>query len=183
MPGERCGLGRISLIVVHAAKFELPARLNHCFGARRIAFAGQLHQNFIIGPAGESDGRLGQSECIDAALDGFERLIHRLLAKVRNHRRLHGQQIAGLLRRLRARDSTPELVADQIVERVGRRRRNVAHQNVLIVDAANFTDDDVVIAHLLGKLIDGLVACETRWPLQFALAEPGGCRLSNRDPT
>ena len=103
VPGERCRFGRISLIVVHAAKFELPARLNHGFGARRIAFAGKLHENFIIGAAGESDGRLGQSECIDAALDGFERLVHHVLAHVRNHGRLHGQQIAGRFSRCRRR--------------------------------------------------------------------------------
>ena len=64
---QRRGFRRIGLIVGDAIQRKLAAGLNDRLGARGIAFAGKLHQNFVVAAAGERDGRLGQPERIDAA--------------------------------------------------------------------------------------------------------------------
>ena len=83
----RCQRGRLRRIrgcsSATSLSCKLAAGLNHGLGAGGIAFAGKLDENFIVAAAGESDGRLGKAESVDAAGDGFERLIHGLGAKVR----------------------------------------------------------------------------------------------------
>ena len=156
--GESGSLGRIGLFVGHALERELAAGLNHGLCARRIAFARKLDENFIVAAAGKGDGRLGQAERVDAARDGFERLVHRLGAQIGDHRGLHGQQIAVVLAGGRGHGPVGELIVDEIAEAAGSSRIDIAHQNVRVVHAANLAEVDVLVVQLLAELIDGLVA-------------------------
>src|SRR4029077_15015188 len=74
--GETFHFGRVGVIVLRAAQLELTARLDDGLGARGVAFAGELDQDFVLTAACESDGGLGEAEGVDAATDGFERLVH-----------------------------------------------------------------------------------------------------------
>src|SRR5579862_423052 len=88
MSSQSGALGRISLVVGNQRQFELPARLNHGLRARRITLTRKLYQDFVVAAASKCDRRLSQTEAVDAARNGFKRLVHRLRAKVGDYRGL-----------------------------------------------------------------------------------------------
>ncbi len=66
------------------------------FGARRIAFTGKLHKNFVaVLAAAKLNRGLGQPKRVDAALDGFERLRHGRFLNLRNGRAAQSQRVTG----------------------------------------------------------------------------------------
>ena len=73
-------------------QLEQRRRLDDLLGAGDVAHAGQLHQDLIL-PALARDDRLGDAELVDAALDGANRLIHRLLADLVGDVRLHAEHV------------------------------------------------------------------------------------------
>ena len=68
--------GWIRIGILHAEQLQLSARLNHGFGAVRIALARQFDDNLVVAlPVWRHHG-LRQSQRIDAAPDGLYCLRH-----------------------------------------------------------------------------------------------------------
>src|SRR5437660_1440279 len=93
-----------------------------------------------LAACGESlNRRLGQSQRVDAARDGLERLRHRGFLDLRDcawaQRQRVGVGITG------SASQVPDIVVllgDQVAEFRGLRRIDVAHEDVRVVDAAHF---------------------------------------------
>ena len=112
----------------HQAELQLSARLNDLLGTGRIAFAGQLHQNFIFVASAPLDGWFGQAERVDAAVNSLERLIHGGFLNLRDGAVLQGQHVAGSF--ARCRRDIPQisvLLLDQVAKRGNLGGIDVAH--------------------------------------------------------
>ena len=48
MRRQRLSLRWMGIRILHELQLELTAGLDHSFGAGRVAFAGQLHENLIV---------------------------------------------------------------------------------------------------------------------------------------
>ncbi len=62
-------------------------------GAGDVGDAGQLHED-LIGGAVARDDRLGDAQLVDAALDGLQRLVDRVLAQLHGDVRPHREGVA-----------------------------------------------------------------------------------------
>jgi len=49
---------------LHQLQFQLPAGLNHLFGTRRIAFTGELHENFVVLASVRLNGGFGKARAL-----------------------------------------------------------------------------------------------------------------------
>ena len=148
MSSQSGALGWIRLFVGNQRQFELPARLDHGLRARRIALAGKLHQNFVVAAAGKGNRRLSQTKAVDAARDGFKRLVHRLRAKVGDYRGLQRKQVAVVFSRRRRSGPVGELAVDQVAKIRGSCGVDIANQNVRVVHAADLAKTDVLVVKL-----------------------------------
>ena len=66
--------------------------LHNIFHAARVVDAGQLHQNLILAESMFLNRRFAHAQRIDSIADSLDRLRHRLILYVGEHRRLHGQR-------------------------------------------------------------------------------------------
>src|SRR6202012_37469 len=140
-------------------EFELTAGLNDLFGAYRIAFAGELNEDFVVvGATALLNGGLGEAERVDAALDRFDRLRHRRFANLRDGIGAQRQRVAVLFAGGgREIPHVLELLADEIAE-VGRLiGGDIADENVRVVGTAGFIVANIFCAQLRREAIDGLI--------------------------
>src|SRR5579863_3323563 len=158
MRGERRGFRWIRLIVGHAIERKLATGLNHGFRARGIALAGELNENFVIATSGESDGRLGEAERIDAARNRLERLVHGVVTQGSHDRRLHVQLVTVHLAGGGRHAPIRKLVGDQVAERCRIGGVHIKDQYLRVAGPADFTDDDVFLVQLLVELVHRLIA-------------------------
>ncbi len=159
MRRQRRRLRRIGRRIFHQFQFELAAGLNHRYCAGRVAFAGQLHQNFVVvAAAPRLNRRFRQTESVDAALDRLERLRHRLFLDGSVRRGAKRQCVAGrLTRSSRQVPHILQLRVDQVTERSQLVRSNIAHQNVRVVDAPNLIVANALLAHLARESVQRLI--------------------------
>ncbi len=97
--GRHVAAGRRQQLLARAGRsrfdqlqLEQRRRLDDLLGARDVAHARQLDQDLIL-PALTRDDGLGHAELVDAALDGADGLIHRLLANLVGDVRLHAEGV------------------------------------------------------------------------------------------
>src|SRR5258707_9460883 len=152
------GLGSIGDRVFHQFEFKLPACLNDGLGARWIAFAGKLHENFVVFAAVQLNRRLRQSKGVDAALDGFERLCHRLLLNRSDGAGAQRERVAGGF--TRGGSQIPHIVVLRVYN-VAKLRElrgiQIADEDVRIVYTTNLIVADVFRAKLAGQTVHRLV--------------------------
>ncbi len=133
--------------------------MNHRFGALRIAFAGELDENFVVLAAVQLNGGFRQAQGVDAALDGFERLVHCGFLNGRNGAGTQGQQkrirFAG--RGAEFPDAFVLLLVCNVAELRNLVRRNIAYHDVRAVNAAHFVVANVLGTQLRGQAIHRLV--------------------------
>ena len=158
MGGERSKFRRVSLFVGDAVKSELSTDLNHGFRSRRIAFAGQLNENFIRAAAGECNRRFGETQRINAARDRLEGLVHRVFTKGGENRGFHVELVTVHLSRSGCEGPFGKLVCDQIAKRRGSGRGDIQNENLRIAYAANFADVDILLVKLFIEQVDRLIA-------------------------
>ena len=132
--------------------------LNHLFGARGITFTGKLHENFVVFAAVQLNGGFGKAQGVDAALDSFERLGHGVFLNLRDGALAQRQGVSDLIARRRAH--VPEIAvlrADEITEGIELFGIDVAHDDVGVVEAANFVVGNIFSSELRGQAVHGLI--------------------------
>ena len=153
------GNGGIRGGIPDQAQLQLAASLNYCFGFGGIADARQLHQDFIgVAASARHNRGFGKSQSIDALLDGFSRLRHRLFLNGGDGAGAKGQSVAVGLPR--GGGDIPNIVvlrADEVAQRAVLGGVNILDQDVQVVDAANFVVVDIFAAQHGGDAVDGSV--------------------------
>src|SRR5260221_675329 len=139
-------------------QFKLPSGVNQLFCALRIAFAGQLDDDFVISLAVRGHERFRQAESVNTAPDRLLGLIHGPLLNVRNVRRFHRQEIAGGFAGGRSNIPIRKLVGNKIAGGSSLRWGNVVHQNLRVAQLAKLVIADGLVAKLLGDIVEGLIS-------------------------
>src|ERR1700733_5986510 len=76
----------------HLLDLEHGGGLHDVFHPGRVVDAAQLHQNLVLAETVLLDRGFTHAQRIDAVVDGFNRLRHRLALQIREDLRLHGQR-------------------------------------------------------------------------------------------
>ena len=112
-----------------------------------VGHAGQLHQDLVVA-AVAGDHRLGHAELVDPALDGLQRLVHRLLAELVDDHRLQAEGVVGP----RLRPVVGEVDVDQrLAELRVLRRRHPGDAELAAAGHGHPADGDVLGAQGLAQ--------------------------------
>ena len=159
MPRQPFRLGRIRCGIHQQHQFQLSTSLNDALSTFRVAFAGELHQNFVVLAAVQLNRGFGQAQGVDAALDGFQRLVHRGFLGRRDGAGTQREQKS--VRFARRGSQVPEAFVLLLVYHVAELRnligRNIADENVRVVGPAHFIVTNILGAQLRRQAIYGLV--------------------------
>src|SRR5712671_1767595 len=157
MCGHGCRFGGVWCAIQNQVQLQLPAGLNDALGAIRIAFAGQLNDDFVISLAVGSHERFRQAERVNTATDGFLGLVHGSLRNVSDVRRLHRKEIAGSLARGWSNIPVGELIGNDGAGRASLFRGNIVDQDLRVAQLANFIIPDGLIAKRFGDIVQDLI--------------------------
>src|SRR6202030_1422312 len=138
-------------------QFQLSAGLNYTLSAIRIAFAGQLDNDFVFSLAVGSYERFGQAERVNTPPDGFLGLVHGPLLKVSNVRRFHREEVSGGLAWRRGDIPIRKLVGNKIAGGACLFGSDVVDQNLGVVQLAKLIIPDRLVAKRLGDIVEDLI--------------------------
>src|SRR5580658_3706525 len=96
MLAQSIGLRSVDDGILEEPQFELATLLNDTLGACRVAFAGQLYKDFVaVLPTSKLNRGLGETQRIDAPIDGFERQRHGCFLNLGDGRAPKSQRVTG----------------------------------------------------------------------------------------
>src|SRR5207245_6190808 len=122
----------------------------------RIALTGKLHENLVaVSAASGLNGRLGETQGVDASLDGFKRLSHGRFLDLSDGAGTQRERVAVLL--AGGGNHVPNvgvLRAHNVAELGKLRWINIAHEDVGIVGAPQLIEVNVLGAQLVRESMD-----------------------------
>ena len=158
MRGKRSGLRRVRRGILDELQLELTAGLNDLPSAGRIALTRKLDEDFIVVAAVELNGRLGQTQGVDAALERFERLLHGLLLDGDDGGGAQREQVAGgFAGRGGHVPFSGELIVHKVAELGGLFGSDIADEELRVAYAADLIVMNVLGAELRGEAVNRLV--------------------------